>query len=207
MVRLTATIAAGLTQLGLSEEIAPQLARYVAQLNHWNRVFNLTAVRDPEAMVVRHLFDSLAIGPWLLGPRVLDIGSGAGLPGIPLAIAHPALHFELLDSSGKRTRFMTQMVAELALKNVSVTQMRVEDYTTARTFSTITARAFAAPCRLLALAERLCAPGGRVLAMQGATTGAETAPERWHLVANHRLVVPGLKARRRLLQFEPRAVA
>ncbi len=207
MAPLTATIAAGLTQLGLGVEIVPQLLRYVAQLDRWNRVFNLTAVRDPEAMVVRHLFDSLAVGPWLLGPRVLDVGSGAGLPGIPLAVAHPALQFQLLDSSGKRTRFMTQMVAELALSNVSVARVRVEDFETDQLFTTITARAFAAPHRLLTLAGRLCAPGGRVLAMQSDTAGSMAAPAGWRLVANHRLAVPGLEAGRRLLQFEPQAAA
>ena len=102
-----------------------RLAVFLSLLERWNRAYNLTAVRDPEAMVVRHVLDSLSILPWLEGPRVLDVGSGAGLPGIPLAIIRPDCEFVLLDSNGKRTRFMSQAAAELKLPNVSVVRSRI----------------------------------------------------------------------------------
>lgn len=201
MAAAVTSVADGLDRLGLTRELAPRLSRFVGQLERWNRVYNLTAVRDLETMVVRHLFDSLAIGPWLRGPRILDVGSGAGLPGIPLAIAYPALHFYLLDSNGKRTRFMTQMVAELELTNVRVIRARIEAYRADQPFTTITARAFAAPQRLLVLARRLCAAEGQVLAMQ--SNAAAEAPPGWRLVADRHLEVPGLQAARRLLQYAP----
>lgn len=202
---LEGRIARGLAQLELAPAAAAPLARFIEQLARWNRVYNLTAVRDREAMVTRHVFDSLVIGPWLRGPRVLDVGSGAGLPGIPLAIVHPALHFYLLDSSGKRTRFMTQTVAELTLANVSVIRARVEHYQPDRPFTTVMARALAPPPQLLALTGRLCATDGRVLAMQGGSADPATTPPGWRLIASHRLQVPDLAAARQLLHFEPLA--
>lgn len=202
---LQQAIARGMAELSLPEAgAAARLARYVALLARWNRVYNLTAVREPRAMVARHVLDSLAIAPWLQGPTVLDVGSGAGLPGIPLAVTHPALHFHLLDSSGKRTRFMTQMLAELELTNVDVVRARVEDYRPAAPFATVTARAFAPLPRLLALTGRFCADGGRLLAMQSeSAAGAMTLPAGWRLVGSHRLRVPGLAGERRLLYLAP----
>lgn len=200
MVDRAEAIAIGMAELGWRDTTAAErLACYLDRLARWNRVYNLTAVRDPAAMVGRHILDSLAIAPWLHGSRVLDVGSGAGLPGIPLAITHPALHFDLVDSNGKRTRFMTQMQAELALDNITVHQTRIEDHRPARLADCVVARAFAPAERLLVLTERLCAPDGRVLVMQGAAEEPSTLPAGWQRSGPHRLRIPGLDAERHLL--------
>jgi 16S rRNA (guanine527-N7)-methyltransferase len=197
---LAATIAAGMAELGWTDtSAAGRLARFLDRLARWNRVYNLTAVRDPAAMVSRHILDSLAIAPWLCGPRVLDVGSGAGLPGIPLAITHPALHFDLVDSNGKRTRFMIQMQAELALDNITVCHTRIEDYHPEQAAGCVVARAFAPAERLLALTARLCAPEGRILIMQGTAGTPPVLPGGWHRSGPHRLRIPGLDAERSLL--------
>ena len=185
----------------LSAQAVAQLMVYLALLERWNRAYNLTAVRHPEAMVVRHVLDSLSILPWVEGPRVLDVGSGAGLPGIPLAIARPEDEFWLLDSNGKRTRFLTQVVAELRLRNVGVVRSRVEDYQPESLFNSVVSRAFATLADMVAGAGRLCAPGGRLLAMKGAVPHAEIAalPPGWRLEAVHPLAVPGLDGERHLV--------
>jgi len=181
------------------------LLAYVALLEKWNRTYNLTAVRDPQDMVTRHLLDSLAIAPYLSGQRVLDIGSGPGLPGIPLAIARPDLSFTLLDANAKKTRFMTQVVGELALNNVEVVQNRVENYRPVQKFDTLVSRAFASIADMLNGAQHLCAPHGRYLAMKGAYPEAELAavPPGFacEVVA---LQVPGLGAKRHLAILRPR---
>ena len=134
----------GLAALGLkvrAEELA-RFERYLDLLEKWNRVYNLTAIRSRERMVTHHLLDSLAILPHVKGPRVLDVGSGAGLPGIPLAIANAELRVTLLDSNHKKTAFLHQAVAELALKNAAVEAERVESWQTGARFETIVSRAF-----------------------------------------------------------------
>ena len=183
------------------------MAAYLALLERWNRAYNLTAVRDPDAMVVRHLLDSLSILPWIEGPRVLDVGSGAGLPGIPLAIARPALTFCLLDSNGKRTRFLNQAAAELQLPNVHVLRARVEDYHPNSLFNSVVSRAFATLADLLANAGRLCAPDGRLLAMKGVFPDDELArlPPGYALVGVYPLHVPHLEAERCLVHLAPAA--
>lgn len=200
MDNLAAAITVGMTELGWTDTAAAgRLARFLDRLAHWNRIYNLTAVRDPVSMVSRHILDSLAIAPWLCGHRILDVGSGAGLPGIPLAITHPALHFYLVDSNGKRTRFMTQMQAELALDNITVCQTRIEDYHPEQAADCVVARAFAPAERLLALTARLCAPDGRILIMQGTVDEPPALPDGWHPSGPHRLRIPGLDAERSLL--------
>lgn len=192
----------GLDALGLS--LLPRqhqaLLDYLALLYKWNRVFNLTAVRDPAQMVSRHLLDSLAILPWVQGSRVLDVGTGAGLPGIPLAIALPEFQFVLLDSNGKKTRFLKQAVAELGLSNVSVEQARVEAYQDARGFDTITSRAFADLHDMLRLTSHLRAPGGYWLAMKAGLAELERQPLPEGLEATTvPLRVPGEPAQRHLI--------
>lgn len=163
---LQPAIETGLAALGLPNKAGSveRLAGFIELLVRWNRIYNLTAVRDPAEMVGRHLLDSLAVAPWLQGSRVLDVGSGAGLPGIPLALTHPALHFTLIDSNGKKTRFMNQTRAALALSNVTVVQVRVEDFQPSQAFDCLLTRAFARLDRLLALTGHLCKPDGRILA-------------------------------------------
>lgn len=182
-----------------------RLSRFTALLCHWNRVYNLTAVEQPDEMVVRHILDSLSILPWLQGPRLLDVGSGAGLPGIPLAIARPDLHFYLLDSSAKRTRFMIQSKAQLGLDNVQVIRARVEAYRPDALFDSVLSRAFASLAELLRQAGRLCAPQGRLLAMKGKYPQAELdqIPVNYRLVGVYRLTVPGLDADRHLIHLVP----
>lgn len=198
-----AALDAGLAAAGveLDEASRAALIRYVELLSRWNRAYNLTAVRAPVDMVRRHLLDSVVILPYVHGRRLLDIGTGAGLPGLVVALARPDLECVLIDSSAKKTRFCRQAVAELRLANVEVIRARVQAYRPARPFDTVVARAFGRLAALVAHAERLCAPGGRLLAMKGQTPQAELAElgalrDRARVVPLH---VPGLDARRHLV--------
>ena len=176
-------------------------------LAKWNAAYNLTAVRAPQEMIPRHLLDSLVLLPYLHGTRVLDIGTGPGLPGIPLAIARPDCSFTLLDANAKKTRFVTQAVGELALKNVEVVQARVENYRPAQKFDTLVARAFSSIADMLAHAHHLCAPHGRFLAMKGIYPEAELAaiPADYAVSEVVALKVPGLDAERHLVIITPRS--
>jgi 16S rRNA (guanine527-N7)-methyltransferase len=177
---------------------------YLSELQQWNRAYSLTAVRDPLEMVPRHLLDSLSILPWLAGGQLVDVGSGAGLPGIPLAIVEPTRHWTLLDSNGKKTSFLRHVVRTLGLKNVSVVESRSEAYRPQQLPECITARAVAALPDLVALVAHLCPPGGRILAMKGRIEAAELnglqAP--FQLLANERLSVPGQSSERNLIVIE-----
>ena len=199
------SIATGLAELDANAPptAARQLNQFIDQLARWNRVYNLTAVREPEAMVTRHIFDSLSILPWLRGPQVLDVGSGAGLPGIPLAIVEPTLQFQLLDSNAKRTRFMTQMVHELALDNVQVIRSRAEDFQPLQKFDCIITRAFGSIEKLLLLSRSWGAAHSQILAMKGQQPEAElqVLPKGYRLLGVHRLAVVGLDAERHLVQL------
>ena len=181
------------------------LAEFIKQLARWNKVYNLTAVRHPQDMVKYHILDSLSVFPWLQGTRVLDVGSGAGLPGIPLAIACPEQQFYLLDSNAKRTRFMVQMVAELGLNNVSVIRSRIEDYQPDFKFDCITARAYASIADLLAKTAKLCATTGCVLAMKGQYPNMELEAienNDWS-VAIYPVQIPELDAKRHIIRITP----
>lgn len=165
----------GLFQLGLSMSPAAvqRAADYLTLLARWNQVTNLTAVEEPDEMVGTHLMDSLSIAHLVTGRRVIDIGSGAGLPGIPLALLYPDKDFILLDSNGKKTRFMTQAVIELDLGNVSVVQARAEDYE--GEFDHVVVRALAELDKIAGIANHLIAEEGSVLAMKGAELEELTA--------------------------------
>ncbi|OOZ37567.1 16S rRNA (guanine(527)-N(7))-methyltransferase RsmG [Solemya velesiana gill symbiont] len=159
----------GLEEMGiaLGNDQQALLLDYLALLVKWNSAFNLTAIRDPGEMVARQLLDSLSILNLLRSERVLDVGTGPGLPGIPLAIALPGVHFTLLDSNGKKTRFVQRAVTTLKLPNVDVVHGRVESYRPKSPFDTVTSRAFAALPKMLELTAHLVAADGQLLAMKG----------------------------------------
>lgn len=197
---LATRLHSGITALGLTlpPEVPTQLLNYLDLLQQWNRSFNLTAVRDPHDMVTRHLLDSLAIAPFVTGNSACDLGSGAGLPGLVLAIAAPERPWLLVDANGKKARFLRAAVRELALPNVQVAQQRVQDVQ--GSFDCITARAFAALPDMLDWGGHLLAPGGRWLAMKGRSPDDELAalPAAYTVQSVHALSVPGLDAERHL---------
>ncbi len=202
-----AQLAAGIADLGLvlPNGAEAKLLAYLTLLDKWNRVYNLTAVRGVERMVSHHLLDSLAAVPFFQGGRVLDVGSGGGLPGIPLAIARPQLQVTLIDSVAKKTAFLLQAKMELGLDNVSVVTSRVEDYRPETGFDVITSRAFSDLREFVALTHHLLNPAGRWLAMKGLNPHGELAllQDSVKVSANHVLVVPGLDATRHLIVLEP----
>src|SRR5713226_8155512 len=159
----------GLAELGLAlgREARTKLLEYLALLEKWNQVYNLTAIRDAEKMVSGHLLDCLAVVPYVSGAHVLDAGSGAGLPGIPLAVAKPGIQVALLDSNHKKAAFLRQAVAELPLKNASVVCERVESWRSAEKFDCIISRAFSEIAEFVTLTKHLLAPGGVLAAMKG----------------------------------------
>jgi 16S rRNA (guanine527-N7)-methyltransferase len=185
--------------LSLDEAAIKRLLDYVDLLERWNAAYNLTAVRDPAEMVTRHLVDSLAILPYVSGATLADLGSGAGLPGIPLAIAEPARETLLVDSNGKKARFLREAVRRLDLKDVRVAESRVEDV--AGTFDCITARAFASLADMLGWGGHLLAPGGVWLAMKGrvAEDELDAVPPGFRIEKIVALNVPGLDAERHLV--------
>lgn len=187
--------------LALADTQVATLERYLDLLEKWNRVYNLTAIRERSRMVTHHLLDSLAVLPHVRGPRVLDVGSGAGLPGIPLAVASPALHVTLLESNHKKSAFLTQAVAELQLANVRVVAERVESWQTETRFDTIVSRAFAELGEFATLAGRLLAPQGVLAAMKGVHPfeEIERLPQGYRVQQVLRLRVPGLDAERHLV--------
>jgi 16S rRNA (guanine527-N7)-methyltransferase len=193
----------------LSERDAARLFALLDELSHWNRTYNLTAVTALPQMVTHHLLDSLAIHPDLRGERIADVGTGAGFPGLPLALVNPTRHFTLVDSGGKKVRFVAHAVRTLGLANVEVLQARAESLTPAQPFDTVTARAFAPLPELLARVGRLCAPGGQVLAMKGKWPEEELAalPSPWRLAGGRQLAVPGLGEARCVLALRQDAAA
>lgn len=197
----------GLLEIGLYIDEATQskLLDYVALLHKWNRAYNLTAVRKPELMVSRHLLDSLVVQPYLQPGRILDVGTGAGLPGIPLALIRPDDAFFLLDSNSKKTRFITQAVAELGLQNVTVVQSRVEDYQPDQLFNTIISRAYSTLANMIAGTRHLLAEDGVFFALKGVYPVAEIdeLPADMQLVQSYPLYVPGLDAERHLVIIQP----
>jgi 16S rRNA (guanine527-N7)-methyltransferase len=199
-MNLEKQLAGGLEALGLLLPEAGQqaLLDYLALLQRWNRRYNLTGVKDPADMVTRHLLDSLAVLPYLEGPRILDVGSGAGLPGIPLAVACPQYQFVLLDAAGKKTRFMLQAVADLGLANAEVVKQRVEAYRPDALFDTIISRAFTDINALLQLTAPLCHPQGIFLIMKGRYPEDELSllPSAYFVQEVVTLEVPGLAAAR-----------
>jgi 16S rRNA (guanine527-N7)-methyltransferase len=201
-------LAHGLKQMGLhySVEIQQKLVHYIQLIARWNKTFNLTAIRDVEEMVSKHLLDSLVVQPFIEGSLILDVGSGAGLPGIPFAITSPDKKFVLIDSNGKKTRFLTQAKIDLKLDNVEVIHQRVEDYQPVTDghriyFDVITARAYAATDDILSTTAHLQSEASRILIMQG-KLDRQISSDQYVLIESHTLDVCGLEAERHLLEIK-----
>lgn len=201
-----AELAAGLDALGLDAALAGPLLAYLALLLRWNRTYNLTAIRDPGEMVRKHLLDSLAMHASVdaiaaRGGALADLGTGAGLPGIPLAIAWPGLRVALVESNGKKARFLREAVRTLGLQNVRVLESRIEAVAEPAAFDAITARALATLPLILELGGHLLAADGILLAMKGALPGEEMAalPPGWRVEDVRPLTVPGVDAARHLV--------
>jgi 16S rRNA (guanine527-N7)-methyltransferase len=195
----------GLKFMGLyiPTSVQQQLIRYLLLLHRWNRSYNLTAIQDPLEMVSKHLLDSLAVMSYIEGKIVLDVGSGAGLPGIPLALALPHRRFVLLDSNGKKTRFLTHVRIELGLENIEIVNQRVEDYQPGLYFDVIIARAWASAAAMLERTAHLQQPGTQILVMQGKLDVPDTMPG-FEMLETHNLEIYGLDAERHLLEITPK---
>jgi 16S rRNA (guanine527-N7)-methyltransferase len=204
LVRDAATLGVELTA-----EDARRLTALLGELAHWNRTYNLTAITAPAEMVTHHLLDSLAIHADLAGARIADVGTGPGFPGLPLALVNPTREFTLIDSSGKKIRFVAHAVRTLGLTNVTALQARAETYRPAVAFDSVIARAFAPLPLLLERAGHLCAPGGRVLAMKGRWPGEEleSLPPPWAVERSRTLTIPSLGEERCLLVLRAGAAA
>ncbi len=189
---------AGIT---LSDQQKTQLLQLVGLLHKWNKAYNLTSVREPEAMLVRHILDSIVVAPYLSGERFIDVGTGPGLPGLPLAIVCPDKQFYLLDSLGKRIRFIRQVILELGLKNVTPVQSRVEAFHDEAGFDGVLSRAFASLTDMLSWCQHLPSSQGVFLALKGVYPADELSPppQGFELVSSHRLDVPQLEAERHLI--------
>lgn len=204
---LEENLASGLKELGLNLDAPTQqrLLDYVALLQKWNRIYNLTAVRDPQKMLIQHLLDSLAVMPHLSGRRIIDVGTGAGLPGIPLALANPALEITLLDSNHKKTTFLRQACLELGLTTTKVVCERVEAWRPEEKYEVVISRAFSDLAEFAGLALHLCNDNGVILAMKGVYPHEELTrlPATVALQQVVRIKVPGLEAERHLVFLQP----
>jgi 16S rRNA (guanine527-N7)-methyltransferase len=204
---LAGELAAGIAALGVDVAAGAQqrMLDYLALVGKWNQAYNLTAVREPGKMLTHHLLDSLSVLPHVIGSRILDVGSGAGLPGIPLALARPEWRVTLLDANHKKATFLRQAAIELKLDNVEVVCERVETWTPPQPFDTVVSRAFSDLAEFLSLAGRLCARTGIIIAMKGIYPHEELAqvPGNFRLRNVVSLRVPGLDAERHAALLQP----
>ncbi|MEH6617375.1 MAG: 16S rRNA (guanine(527)-N(7))-methyltransferase RsmG [Porticoccus sp.] len=191
--------------LALSDQQVSQLMDYLRLLEKWNGAYNLTSIRDPEQMLRLHLLDSLSIAPLVKGERIIDVGTGPGLPGIPLAITYPKRQFTLMDSNGKKTRFLFQVRTQLGLTNVMEIQSRVEEYQPARLFDGVTSRAFTSLKDMVEKCAHLIEENGRFYAMKGQYPAKELSalPKHYNVVTSHQLQVPGVDRERHLIEIAP----
>jgi 16S rRNA (guanine527-N7)-methyltransferase len=200
-------LAAGARDIGIALDApgAEALLRLVDELELGNAQFNLTAIRDRLGMLRKHVLDSLSLQPYLRGVRVADIGTGAGFPGLPLAIVNPRRHFTLVEATGKKARFVAQTALRLRVDNVHVEHARAENYRPFELFDTVVARALSSLADFTAYAGHLCAPDGRLLAMKGKRPDEEISdlPKSFRVLAVHRLTVPGLDGERHLVELLP----
>lgn len=195
----------GLTALGIAADdtLVGALAGYLRLLAKWNQAWNLTSIRDPLAMVPLHILDSLTVRPFLSGRRILDVGCGAGLPGLPLALTEPSREFILVDATLKKISFVRQAIGVLKLRNARADHSRIEDYPAVPSFDTVLSRAFASLPDFIGGAGHLVAPGGQLLAMKGRLPTAEIAalPAGWQVAAVTPVEVPGLDAERHIIRI------
>ena len=203
MATYSSAISAGATQMGisLSDHQLELLVQYLELFIKWNKAYNLTAIRDPEEMFIKHIIDSLSITPFIKGESILDVGTGPGLPGIPMAIMFPTKHFSLLDSNGKKTRFLVQAKMSLVLSNVDVFNVRVESLSNDKLFDQIMSRAFTALDNMVNLCKHLLTPGGEFLAMKGLIPKDEIAmvDSDYGIESISPLTVPGCMDQRHLI--------
>jgi len=200
-------LASGARDLGIELDAirTETLLKLVDELERGNAQFNLTAIRDRPGMLRKHVLDSLSLQPYLRGARLADVGTGAGFPGLVLAIVNPERRFTLIEATGKKARFVEQTAARLRLSNVSVVNSRSESYRPFELFDTVVARALSSLADFVAYAGHLCAPGGRLLAMKGKRPDEEISalPRAFRVLAVHRLRVPGLPDERHLVELIP----
>jgi 16S rRNA (guanine527-N7)-methyltransferase len=198
-------LAAGARELAidLTPDGAETLLKLVDELEQGNAQFNLTAIRDRPGMLRKHVLDSLSVQPYLRGSRVADVGTGAGFPGLALAIVNPQRRFTLIEATGKKARFVEQTATRVRLDNVQVVNARSESYRPFELFDTVLARALSSLADFVAYAGHLCVPGGRLLAMKGKRPDEEISalPKSFRALAVHRLSVPGLGDERHLVEL------
>jgi 16S rRNA (guanine527-N7)-methyltransferase len=201
--QLQTRLQTGISELALdvTDSQRHALLEYIELLLKWNKVYNLTAVRDPLEMVVRHLLDSLAIAPWCTGQRLIDVGTGAGLPGLPLAVLYPKKEIHLLDSNSKKTRFLFQAKTALNLENITVHHARVESFTPIAQYDAVLSRAFASLEDMVTGCGHLLSNSGQFLAMKGGLNSGELASIEalGQQSTVHELNVPGLNEQRHLV--------
>ncbi|ELG0897730.1 16S rRNA (guanine(527)-N(7))-methyltransferase RsmG [Salmonella enterica] len=187
--------------ISLTDHQKTLLVAYVDMLHKWNKAYNLTSVRDPNEMLVRHILDSIVVAPYLQGQRFIDVGTGPGLPGIPLAIVLPDAHFTLLDSLGKRVRFLRQVQHELKLENITPVQSHVEAYPSEPPFDGVISRAFASLNDMVSWCHHLPGEKGRFYALKGQLPGDEIAslPDNFSVESVEKLRVPQLEGERHLV--------
>ncbi len=200
-------LVAGAAELGVAVDRVrgETLLRLVDELEAANAQFNLTAIRDRPGMLRKHLLDSLSLQPYLRGMRLADVGTGAGFPGLPLAVVNPQRRFALIEATGKKARFVAQTAGRIGCSNAEVVHARAESYRPLELFDTVMARALSSLADFVAYAGHLCTPEGRLLAMKGKRPDEEMAaiPKSFRVVAVHRLRLPGLDDERHVVELSP----
>ena len=201
------TLAAGAREIGveLDPACSDRLLMLVDELEQANAQFNLTAIRDRPGMLAKHILDSLTLQPYLHGERCADVGTGAGFPGLPLAVVNPQRRFTLIEATGKKSRFVQHTAERLGCANVQVVNARAENYRPFELFDTVAARALSSLADFVAYAGHLCAPTGRLLAMKGKRPDDEISavPKSFRVLAVHRLTLPGFGDQRHLVEMAP----
>ena len=198
---------AGQLGLELGRDHLVRMMRLIDELEFANAQFNLTAIRDREGMLRKHVLDSLSVQAYLQGTRIADVGTGAGFPGLPLAIVNPERQFVLIEATGKKARFVAHAAQQVSCANVTVVHERAEKYQPEQLFDTVVARALASLADFVAYAGHLCAPQGRLLAMKGKRPEEEldAIPKTFRVLAVHQLKLPGLQDERHLVEMVPRS--